>query len=56
MIKFFNNRVGENLDNINILLCVLIGKVVYNIGGSIIYFVFGIFVGWGFVLKLFDMY
>lgn len=56
LIKFFNNRVGENPDNINILLCAPTGKAAQNIGGSTIHSVFGIPVGRGYAFKLLDMH
>lgn len=40
LIKFFNKRVGENPDNINILLCAPTGKAAHNIGGSTIHSAF----------------
>lgn len=56
LIKFFNNRVGENPDNIKILLCAPTGKAAHNIGGSTFHSVFGIPVGRGFVFKPLDMH
>lgn len=44
MIKFYFWKVGENLDDCFVLVCVLIGKVVYNVGGLTIYLAFNIFV------------
>lgn len=33
VIRYFVKKIYENLDDVKIFLCVLIGKVVYNIGG-----------------------
>lgn len=43
-VKYFLYQFGENLDDVYILICVLIGKVVFNVGGCIVYFVFNILV------------
>lgn len=51
LIKFFNNRVGENPDNINILICAPFGKAAHNIGGSTIHSAFGKTVGEDFLLS-----
>lgn len=56
LIKFFNNRVGENPNNIKILLCTPTGKAAHNIGGSTIHSAFGIPVGRGFPFKPLDMH
>lgn len=55
MLKFYFYQVYENFDNLYVFFCVFIGKVVYNINGFIIYVVFCILVGRGFVYKLLDM-
>lgn len=56
LIKFFNNRVGENPDNIKILLGAPSGKAAHNIGGSTIHSAFGITVGRGFAFKPLNMH
>lgn len=51
LIKFFNNRVGKNPDNIKILLCAPTGKAAHNIGGGTVHSAFGIPVWRGFALS-----
>lgn len=41
---FLLKKVVYNCDEVKVILCVLIGKVVYNIGGYMIYFIFCILV------------
>lgn len=43
-MKYYNFRVGESFVEIYVLMLVLIGKVVYNIKGNIIYSVLVILV------------
>lgn len=56
LIKFLINRVGENQDNIKILLCSPTSKASQNIEGSTIHSAFGIPVGRGFAFKPLDMH
>ena len=56
LLKFYNSRVGENPDNIKVLLCAPTGKAAHNIGGNTIHSAFGIPVGRGFTFKPLDMH
>lgn len=56
LIKYFNHKVGENPDNLKVLLCAPTGKAAHNIGGNTIHSAFGIPVGRGFAFKPLDMH
>lgn len=54
LIRYLNSIVGENLDDVKVVKVVFIGKVVFNIKGNILYFVFKIFVNRGFEYCILD--
>lgn len=54
LIRYLNSILGENLDDVKVVKVVFIGKVVFNIKGNILYFVFKIFVNRGFEYCVLD--
>lgn len=52
----FYDIVGENLDEFKVVIGVLIGKVVYNIKGNILYFIFSILVSYFLKIYMFFDY
>lgn len=52
----FYDIVGENLDEFKVVIGVLIGKVVYNIKGNILYLIFSILVSYFLKIYMFFDY
>ena len=55
LLKYFNHVVGENPDEVKVIVCAPTGKAAYNVGGNTIHSAFCIPANQGFQYKPLDM-